>query len=224
MIKKKLGLLAGSVMVATSANAAIDLGTEGALAIFNTAGAGSYIQALGVSGNDLSTGSAFTIDVTAASAALGGTIESFAVLGLADATCSGLACYNYSEFIYVSGGGGLVYTGGDQAASTNLAAFNAVGNIQAFLDNANFGANGEGSLGDADANGFSNSYLVSGTSGLGFNQQLAGLNGSTIFSCVCVDAGISGSIFSNASAVPVPAAAWLFGSALLGLGVVRRKK
>lgn len=29
---------------------------------------------------------------------------------------------------------------------------------------------------------------------------------------------------SNVSAVPVPAAAWLFGSALVGLGVVRRKK
>ena len=28
----------------------------------------------------------------------------------------------------------------------------------------------------------------------------------------------------SASAVPVPAAAWLFGSALLGLGVVRRKQ
>jgi len=35
--------------------------------------------------------------------------------------------------------------------------------------------------------------------------------------------GIVGSDFV-ASAVPVPAAAWLFGSALLGLGVVRRKK
>ena len=224
MIKKKLGLLAGSVMVATSANAAIDLGTQGALAIFNTAGAGSYIQALGVSGNDLSTGTAFTIDVAAASAALGGTIESFAVLGLADATCAGVACYNYSEFLYVAGGGGLVYTGGAAAATSNNAAGNAIVAIQAFLDGASFGANAEGSLGDADANGFSNSYLVSGTSGLAFNQQQAGLNPTTNLQPVGDDAAISGSTFSNASAVPVPAAAWLFGSALLGLGVVRRKK
>jgi len=222
MIKKKLGLLAGSVMVATSANAAIDLGTEGALAIFNTAGAGTFIQALGVSGTDLSTGTTFSIDVAAASAALGGTIDSFAVLGLADATCTGLGCYNYTELLYVSGGGGLVYTAGATASTTNLAAFNAVGNLQAYLNNANFGANGEGSLGDADANGFANLYLASGTASIGFNLQNAGTSGSSTYSTVGEDAGFQGSTFTNA--VPVPAAAWLFGSALLGLGVVRRKK
>ena len=42
MIKKQLGLLAGSVMVASSANAAIGLDTTNAVAVFNTAGAGSY--------------------------------------------------------------------------------------------------------------------------------------------------------------------------------------
>jgi len=31
-------------------------------------------------------------------------------------------------------------------------------------------------------------------------------------------------LYTNASEVPLPAAAWLFGSALLGLGVVKRKK
>jgi hypothetical protein len=224
MIKKKLGLLAGSVMVATSANAAIDLGTEGALAIFNTAGAGTFIQALGVSGTDLSTGTAFSIDVAAASAALGGTIDSFAVLGLADATCTGLGCYNYSETLYVSGGGGLVYTAGAAASTTNLAAFNAVNAIQSYLDVASFGLNNEGTAGDADGNGFANTYLTSGTASLGFNVQNAGASSSSTYGTVGEDAAITGSTFSNAAAVPVPAAAWLFGSALLGLGVVRRKK
>jgi hypothetical protein len=32
------------------------------------------------------------------------------------------------------------------------------------------------------------------------------------------------SITADVSAVPVPAAAWLFGSALLGLGAVKRRK
>ena len=43
MIKKQLGLLAGSVILASSANAAITLDGN-SLAVFNTAGAGTYLQ------------------------------------------------------------------------------------------------------------------------------------------------------------------------------------
>ncbi|MDB4453187.1 hypothetical protein N9145_03290 [bacterium] len=43
MIKKQLGLLAGSVMVASSANAAITL-YGNAVAVFNTSGAGCTIS------------------------------------------------------------------------------------------------------------------------------------------------------------------------------------
>ena len=51
MIKKQLGLLAGSVMVASSANAAITLDGN-TLAVFNTAGAGSYYQLVAGSTGD----------------------------------------------------------------------------------------------------------------------------------------------------------------------------
>ena len=56
-------------------------------------------------------GTGALIDVSAAAAALGGTIDSFALLALNSAECTDVGCYNYSEFLYVSGGGGLVFAG-----------------------------------------------------------------------------------------------------------------
>ena len=52
MIKKQLGLLAGSVMMAASSDAAINL-DENTLVVFNTAGAGSYYQLVPGSTGDL---------------------------------------------------------------------------------------------------------------------------------------------------------------------------
>ena len=52
MIKKQLGLLAGSVMVAATSNAAITLDGN-TLAVFNTVGAGSYYQLVAGSTGDL---------------------------------------------------------------------------------------------------------------------------------------------------------------------------
>ena len=70
MIKKKLGLLAGSVLVASSANAAITLDGN-TVAVFSTAGAGSYYQLVpGSTGDSLEAGTGFSVDVSAAAAAL----------------------------------------------------------------------------------------------------------------------------------------------------------
>ena len=63
MIKKQLGLLAGSVMMAAGSDAAITLGGD-TLVVFNTAGAGSYYQLVGGStGDSLVEGESFDVDV-----------------------------------------------------------------------------------------------------------------------------------------------------------------
>jgi len=231
MIKKQLGLLAGSVMIASSANAAVSLGGD-AVAVFNTAGAGSYYQILtGVDGDTLEAGSGFSVDVSAATAALGGTIDSFALFAInsnefSPSTAPG---YNYSEFLYVSEGGGLVFAGDTATSTTNLAAGNTINNIEAALGFANLGFNGEGSTGDWDQFAFNDGFLTSGVSSVIFNQQT--LTGATNAFVIGSDAVAGGVLLAGdegfetfGTAVPVPAAAWLFGSALLGLGVVRRKK
>ena len=232
MIKKQLGLLAGSVLVASSANAAITLDGN-TLAVFNTAGAGSfYLSVPGSTGDALEAGTGFSIDISAAAAALGGSIDSFALFAINsnEFSPSSAPGYNYTEFQYVSEGGGLVYAGDTATSTTNAVAGTAILGLQSFLSDATIGFNGEGTLGDFDANAQVAGYLNSGVTNVIFNQQT--LTGATNAQVIDITSpfstvngvGIEGSNFVATSAVPVPAAAWLFGSALLGLGVVRRKK
>ncbi len=54
------------------------------------------------------------------------------------------------------------------------------------------------------------------------NPGVACVNDSDTYNCPNV--GIDQFAFRSPSAVPLPAAAWLFGSALLGLGALKRKK
>ncbi len=217
MIKKHLGLLAGSVMVASSANAAITLDGN-AVAVFNTAGAGSYYQLVpGTTGDSLEAGSGFSVDVSAAAAALGGSIDSFAMFALnspefSPSTAPG---YNYTEFLYVSEGGGLVYAGDTATSTTNLVAVNEIFGINAFLAYANLGFNGEGSLGDFDSIAYVAKYLNSGQFSIIFNQQT--LTGATYAQV------ISGGPYTFGPPIPIPTTAWLFGSALAGLLVAKKK-
>jgi len=229
MIKKQLGLLAGSVLVASSANAAITLDGN-AVAVFNTAGAGSYYQLVGGgnTGDSLEAGTGFSIDVTAATAALGGTIDSFALFAINsnEFSAASFPGYNYTEFQYVSEGGGLVFAGDTASSTTNLKAGNDINAVALAFANADLGFNGEGSTGDFDAIAFNADFLNTGVSGVVFNQQtLTGATNAQLLGSGGVDftSEITGGNFV-VTAVPVPAAAWLFGSALLGLGVVRRKK
>ena len=228
MIKKQLGLLAGSVILASSANAAITLDGN-SLAVFNTAGAGTYLQLIpGSTGDSLEAGIGFEVDVSAATAALGGSIESFALFALNSNEFSAPSYpgFNYSEGLYVEEGGGLVYAGTSAVSTTNLEAQNTINAVKQFLSNASLGLNGEGGLADFDADSTVAGFLQFAASGVIFNQQtLGGATNAQTLGLGSVDfiAEVSGGNFT-ASAVPVPAAAWLFGSALLGLGVVRRKK
>ena len=221
MIKKQLGLLAGSVMLASTASAAITLGGD-TIAVFNTAGAGSYYQLVsGSDGDSLAGGAGFSIDISAAQAALGGTIDSFTILAVA----GGTDVYNYSEFLYASDGGGLVFAADTATSTTNSAANNKIFNIEGFLANADVGLNGEGSLGDFDGNANVADLLASGVSSVVLNTQtLGGLTDAVILGAAPGFTSQIDGLNFEVAAVPVPAAAWLFGSALLGLGVVRRKR
>ena len=181
MIKKQLGLLAGSVMLASSANAAITLDGN-TLAVFNTAGAGSYYQLVaGSTGDTLAARQPFSVDISAAAAALGGSIDSlrnvFALASHTECSAAIYPGYNYTEFLYVSEGGGLVYAGDTATSTTNLAAVNEIFGINAFLAYANLGFNGEGSLGDFDSIAYVAKYLNSGQFSIIFNQQT--LTGAT---------------------------------------------
>jgi hypothetical protein len=217
MIKKQLGLLAGSVLVASSANAAITLDGN-TVAVFNTAGVGSFYQLVpGSTGDSLEAGSGFSVDLSAATAALGGTIDSFAMFALnspefSPSTAPG---YNYTEFLYVSEGGGLVYAGDTATSTTNLVAVNEIFGINAFLAYANLGFNGEGSLGDFDSIAYVAKYLNSGQFSIIFNQQtLGGATNAQV---------ISGGPYTFGPPIPIPTTAWLFGSALAGLLVAKKK-
>ena len=244
MIKKQLGLLAGSVMIAATSNAAITLGSN-TLAVFNTVGAGSYYQLIGgSSASSLIGGIGFSIDISTAAAALGGTWDSFALLALKEGQCTPTLspCYNYSEYLYVSEGGGLVYTTESPTPMTNVAATNQISYLQSILAGASLGFNAEGSFGDFDSYAYAAGFLHSrgtwpDTSSLFlvgegwfddaseyihyplfFNQQT--LTDSTNL-CPLLSANTSSCL--AASPIPIPTTAWLFGSALAGLLVARGK-
>jgi hypothetical protein len=173
MIKKQLGLLAGSLMVAASSSAEIPLDSN-VLFVFNTAGAGTYYQKYGSPAQSLADG--FSIDLSAASAALGGSIDSFAILAVSAGACSPTAsnpypCYNYDEFLYVELGGGFVYTADSLQATTNSYAQAYISIVQNFLSGAELGLNNEGSDGDFDANANVSGLLISSWPG-GFSNNL----------------------------------------------------
>ena len=203
MIKKQLGTLAGSIMMAATSSAAITLDGN-TLVVFNTEGNGSYYQLVaGSTGDTLEVGTGALIDVSAAAAALGGTIDSFALLALNSAECGSVGCYNYNEFLYVSGGGGLVFAGNSPVSTTNNAALNEVNSIQSFLSNANLGYNSEGSLGDFNhLEFFVPGLLNSNGSNLIFNQQTTGLSGTNAQQLPGY-ASLNGSTFTISATQPV---------------------
>ncbi|MDB4090528.1 thrombospondin type 3 repeat-containing protein [Pseudomonadales bacterium] len=209
MIKKQLGLLAGSVMMAAGSDAAITLGGD-TLVVFNTAGAGSYYQLVGGStGDSLVEGESFYVDVSAATAALGGTIDSFAVLAINSTECSPSApypCFNYDEVLYVQANGGLVYAGASAVSTSNRNAENTISNIQGVLNAANLGLNPEGSLGDFDADARVSGFLNNGTTNMIFNAQteLGPSTNAVLTGYVSLDSSTSTLSYTYTGAPPIP--------------------
>jgi len=239
MIKKQLSVLAGSVLVAAGANAAIVGGASGvdssAILVLNTAGQGSYVYDTGITAGDLASGTGFSIDISAGIAALGGSVDAFAVFGTLGGTSN---VYSYAAgYNYVDVNGGVVYTStAPSADQVNLSLLNNTNAVRDYINSvAAGGLFADGNPGDLDAEVINSVFGLLTGSGLVANVYtqtlLAGedATGSTQLVEITSPAGsqlgayLDGPTGNATSAVPVPAAAWLFGSALLGLGVVRRK-
>ena len=153
MLKKSLSVLSGSLILASISQAtyAIPFSPgDNAVLVFTTTGQGTFLQNTGVSADDIvREGKGFSINYLAAEAALGGTIEFFALLGRTSQTEPSI--YNYSEFIYVDPGAGILLAGtGTGTALRNLTLQSTTAVLQRLLHIQEYGYQPEGALGDVN--------------------------------------------------------------------------
>ena len=105
--------------------------------------------------------------------------------------------------------------------------FSSPASVGTFIESDNNGGSGNNSFIDRNLN--IGSYVLAVSSfNFSLSEAISGYNGSVNFindGDVTVTISSQNGIaeFGNPSAVPVPAAAWLFGSALLGFAGFRRK-
>ena len=164
MLKKSLSVLSGSLLLASTPSHAISINPgDNVFMVFNTTGHGSYWLDLGLGANEFMSLSyspnGFSIDLSGATAALGGTIESFALLGNLAGEGKNRGTddfnYNYNEFIYVDLNGGLITTGTDffPVPTTNASLDARIYSIEQHLQahDISTGHYAEGSEGDADS-------------------------------------------------------------------------
>ena len=229
MIKKQLSILAGSVLLASGANAAItnSVGDAGSSVLAVLVGTnGSYVFDAGISAEDLASGTGFSLDVSSAAGI--GTINSFAVFGITGATNPDGAVNAYADIGY-----GVVSAGASNTSQDATGVANGAQQVRTYI--AAVGAGGfqaDGSGGDLDsatASSFWSLLQASGSvAGVTWTRENASNGVDSTLVEITSPSGSGGVSYDgttlSASAVPVPAAAWLFGSALLGLGVVRRKQ
>lgn len=250
MIKKQLGVLAAAVVAASSANAAFQVG-DAMLYAWNPTNDNTYFVDLGVTGTDLKNSA--TVDFTDSGLAswLGtnsgaawtivGSINDTSAVGGPPAIGQS---YADSGVVSTSSTGSSAFTTGADADTGR----NTLNSWMAEIFTASLGDSSFSVLGanpasaDSARNGafFNNAQiaLAPTTSSLFYGQadpsygavlsdaasvSQVGTGGDPQQSAASL--GLDGSISANvdASAVPVPAAAWLFGSALAGLVMVRRK-
>lgn len=243
MINKKLGLLAAAVLTASGAQASFDANTVAFVAV-NAAG-DTYVADLGSASefaSAMSGGSSLSVDPSALGSytwTIYGANQTSNVLAAPPGGAPGLTTYQDTGVITTSGSGvvpnaatpnnNALYstgTGGDLGTVTSWLA--AVSSLSAGAISNTFLASNP-----ADASGlFTAQNSHQGTSAM---QTGSSADVSTIYQSTDLNgvgggspdvALLSSVIFdgSSVSAVPVPAAAWLFGSALAGLTVVRRRK
>lgn len=242
MLKKSIGLLAASILTA-STHAALDAGdiTRSSSAVLVlTSSTGSYVIDTGITGVDLASGTELTIDLSAASSALG-TIEGYTLFGTLPCTF-GEACSSFT-LGYSDPGLGAIY------AQTSLIHPSDLLNAFAFSDidnpdyrfanqyiNAAFSEGFKGSISGAhltnfevdsingtrigaqyivSANTVANIFTTREVKWFEFSNETVLKNDQPLI------AGIEGNNFYVKS-VPTPAAAWLFGSALAGISVLNK--
>ena len=248
MIKKKLGVLAAAVAAASSAHAAFDQGNA-VLFAYDSADNDTYFVDLGVSGQDL----VDQTSVNLTDSGLAGFLSSNAgaqwtvIASVNDTTSvggppAGGASLLNSGVVGSSATGSAVGTDGTtndqqrsimnawlsdvQAASGGLSSFGVAGTDPVSSDaarNGGFFNNSLISVGSSSALYYSQANPADSTTFADANVVTqVGTDGAILSAALLSDTGAFSA--NNVSAVPVPAAAWLFGSALAGLTLARRRK
>jgi len=248
MIKKKLGVLAAAVAAVSSAHAAFDQGNA-VLFAYDSADNDTYFVDLGVSGQDLV--DATSVNLT--DSGLAGFLSSNAgaqwtVIASVNDTASvggppaaGASLLN-SGVVGSSSTGTAVGTDGTTNDGQRLTLNAWLSDVQTASGGlSSFGVDGDNPVSsDAARNGgfFNNSLISVGSSSALYYSQANPADSTTLADAnVVTQVGTDGPNLSaallsdtgefsanNVSAVPVPAAAWLFGSALAGLTLARRRK
>ena len=250
MIKKKLGVLAAAVAAASSAHAAFDQGNA-VLFAYDSADNDTYFLDLGVSGQDLVNAESVTVtDSGLAGFLSSNTGAQWTVIASVNDTTSvggppaGGASLLNSGVVGSSSTGSAVGTDGTtndqqraimnawlsdvQAASGGLNSFGVAGTDPVSSDaarNGGFFNNSLISVGSSSALYYSQANPADSTTFADANvvYQVA-TTGTELSSAALLSSDGAFSANLNVSAVPVPAAAWLFGSALAGLTLARRRK
>lgn len=250
MIKKKLGVLAGAVLLASSAHAAFDQGNA-VLFAYDAADDDTYFVDLGVTGQDLVNSA--TVDLTdgglATFLANNAGAQWTIIASVNDATEVGGppaigASFANSGVVSTSLSGAPVGIDGTTNDQQRLIMNDWLSDVQAAAaGSSSFGVAGTDPVSaDAARNGgfLNNSLIAVGGSAAIFYSQANPADGSLISDQnITSQVGTAGTVAQSgasvgpdglvqvnvgAAVVPVPAAAWLFGSALAGLTVIRRRK
>ncbi len=252
MIKKNLGLLAGSILLASGVNAATvnpavlgapdevstTTGSDMLLLLVDSTTSNTLVYNAGITADALSAGGnvAFSVDLTTNASYAGFNADGYALFGIT----SGSTAYNSASPFssYVDTGIGLVYA---TSAPANIPAGSdtlrpSLNEVNAYIDLAN----GNDILSAADS--FNNKIISTQFGGM---IQSIGSVTEIFFANTDTDGAVStiavevldnlsggnigetfvlGTTFYTEEPVPVPAAAWLFGTAMLGLSVARRRK
>ena len=232
-MNKKLTVLASAIAVAGSAQASFDAGTTFLYVAKSGDPADTFAVDLGAGGAS----SAGSFAATGLSAWLGGASANFAVVGsaagstaiggtptapsnddsvisTASSTADGLAS-SYADVQTLTG------AANDWIAALNTADSDGDGIVAVPSSNADAAASGTRAL------LFMNNALtdIASSSAL-FASTATGDSSASTSAIGSLQVSITGDSISIAdpAPIPVPAAAWLFGSALAGLSVVRRRK
>lgn len=247
---KQLSVLAGAVIAASSSQAAFDQGNA-VLFAYNGSNDNTYFVDLGVSGQDLVDAASVNVTDSGLAGFLSSNAGAqWTVIASVNDTTSvggppaaGQSLAN-SGVVSSSSTGSAVGTDGTtngqqrdimnawladvQAASGGSASFGVDGTDPVSSDSARNGGffnNSLISVGSTSALFYSQANPADGTTFADANVvSQVGTAGDAAQSAASLAADGSFSANTGAAVVPVPAAAWLFGSALVGLTVVRRRK
>ena len=240
-MKKKISVLSASILIATSAKASITSGslTQDSSAILVLAGdQGRYVYDTTLSAGDIANGVAFSLDISNGLAAIG-SFSGYTLLGTLgcdNVNCVGGLGYSDAGLGFVYSGSPKTFSAGEghdiwQAINQNIDSIsesgllppigilfgiidpdpqsNPITLLDAYVEPAE-----DGEISFSAETSLSNSYGGSSVS------QYTNVGIENGFFLACNSSGACPVV----NEVPVPAAAWLFGSALIGLLVSSRNR